>query len=363
MEKGYKKIPILRAILFKDYDEALKLISADQTLVNMIHKKSGDSPLIVASRLMNKEIVKLLLENGANIEHKNLDGKQAIHEAASCGSQDILEQLISRKADVDALKRADWTPLMFACVNGHLKCAAVLVEYGASCGRMNKDGWTPFHLACREGHLDIVKYLLTVDGKSYLKSSKNLRTPLHTSCMHGQMNVCQQLIDLPGIDIRAKDSCGSTPALDSIRFNFIDITKMLVEKSPDCLKDQDNLGKSAIHIAAQSGHCDALQYLHNDCCWNDINQSCGNAKMTPLHYAAKEGNIEALRYIMSLVDTVDCFETFGRTPLHLSVASNKLFVVPMILSAGADCEIKDSSGKYPVDYALSDKMKTLLNSF
>lgn len=358
MEKGYKNIPILRAILCNNYDEVLKLVSADQTLVNVIHKKSGDSPLIVASRLMNKETVQLLLENGANIKHKNLDGKQAIHEAASCGSSAILEQLIVSNADVDALKRADWTPLMFACVNGHLQCVTVLIEHGASVSRINKDGWTAFHLACREGHVDILKYLLTVDDKLHLNSSKNLRTPLHTGCMHGQMKVCQQLIDLPGIDVKAKDSCGSTPALDSIRFNFIEITKILVKKSPDCLQDNDNLGKSAIHIAAQSGHCAALQYLHNDCRSN-INQTCGNAKMTPLHYAAKEGNTEALKYIMSLADTVDCFDKFGRTPLHLSVASNKLLVVTLLLNAGADCSMKDSCGKYPVDYALSDKMKAL----
>ena len=360
MEKGYKTLPILMAILSNDHSEVLRLLSIDRALVNVVHKKSGDSPLIVASRLMNQKIVKLLLENGANVQHKNLDGKRAIHEASSCGSLFILEQLISSKADVDALKRADWTPLMFACVNGHLDCATVLVEHGASVDRVNKDGWTAFHLACREGHIEILKYLLSVDGRSHMNISKNLRTPLHTSCMHGQENVCQILIGLPGVDVRARDSCGSTPVLDSIRFNFIGIAKLLVEESSDCLQDYDNLGKSLIHVAAQSGHCAALKYLVVDCRHN-INQPCGNSKMTPLHYAAKEGNVEALKYIISLVDSVDCYDKFGRTPLHLSVASNKLLVVPLLLNAGADRGIRDTAGMYPMDYVLSNQMKLLLN--
>ena len=362
MEKGYKNIPILLAVLSKDFKEVQQLISTDPTVVNAIHKKSGDSPLIVASRFKNLEIARLLLENGAHVQLKNLDGKRAIHEASGVGSLNILEELLRYGSDVDALKRADWTPLMFACANGHLDCATVLIKHGASINRVNKDGWSAFHLACREGHVNVLKYLLSVDFGTHLICSKNSRTPLHTGCMHGQANVCKLLTNLKNVDLRAKDSCGSTPALDSIRFNFIGIAAMLVAKSQDCLLDTDNLGKGAIHVAAQSGHCSALEYLVVEC-KHDIDQQCGNSQMSPLHYAAKEGNIEALKYIISLVDSVDCCDKFGRTPLHLAVASNKLDSVPLLISARANLTLKDNHGKCPADYAFNSQMKDLLFSY
>lgn len=45
---------------------------------------------------------------------KNSEGKTPLHEASQFARFETVKFLIDHKCEVDALKRADWTPLMLA---------------------------------------------------------------------------------------------------------------------------------------------------------------------------------------------------------------------------------------------------------
>ena len=77
-------------------------------ILNYTYGKSGDTPLILASRYGHESAASFLIENGAIIEHHNIDGKTALHDAAQNGNLGCLEVLLKAGAHVDALKRADW---------------------------------------------------------------------------------------------------------------------------------------------------------------------------------------------------------------------------------------------------------------
>ena len=116
---------------------------------------------------------------------------------------------------MDALKRADWTPLMLACTkSGNGAVVAALLEGGADPALQNKDGWTAFHLAARaanddegeEGALVVLETLLRRDGSLWNTRSvrqevftfgassmidhgctfrsRNGRSPLHTAALN-----------------------------------------------------------------------------------------------------------------------------------------------------------------------------------
>ena len=107
----YAKMPCLRHAMEGNEKEFRKLItesSFDQELINYVYKKSGDTPLILASRYGHENIVSFLLENSAEIEHHNIDGKTALHDAAQNESISCVKVLLSHGALVDVLKRADW---------------------------------------------------------------------------------------------------------------------------------------------------------------------------------------------------------------------------------------------------------------
>ena len=70
---------------------------------------------------------------------------------------------------MEATDENGWTPLHFACDEGHLPIVQYLLTRllgRADLQTTDRDGRTPLHLACRNGHRDVVQYLLTPDRES-----------------------------------------------------------------------------------------------------------------------------------------------------------------------------------------------------
>lgn len=85
-------------------------------------------------------------------------------------------------ADVDALKRADWTPLMLACTktgSDAYKCIVALLEAKANPLLRNKDGWTSLHLVCRSGDENAFDLLVNKFVERIDDRSNNGRSVMH----------------------------------------------------------------------------------------------------------------------------------------------------------------------------------------
>ncbi|WKT54412.1 Ankyrin repeat [Fusarium oxysporum f. sp. vasinfectum] len=107
----------------------------------------------------NIEIVKMLLEKGADAAAANEYGRTPLHEASENSHLEIAKMLLEKEADAGTANKYGWTPLHEASKNGHLKIAKMLLEKGADAGAATKDGRTPLHEASKNGHLEIVKIL------------------------------------------------------------------------------------------------------------------------------------------------------------------------------------------------------------
>lgn len=110
------------------------------TLLNKVHKASGDSPMHLACRHGCLDLAMEFHEIWTvDVKTKNLDGKTPLHEAASNGHTGVVKFLLDKGIDVDCLKRSDWTPLMMACTKcGNLNTVKTLTEHGAVASLVNK---------------------------------------------------------------------------------------------------------------------------------------------------------------------------------------------------------------------------------
>ena len=61
--------------------------------------------------------------------------------------------LLEKGAEVDRADTEGWTPLLTACMMGHVDAARLLLENGAEVDRANKNGWTPLFAACLNGNV------------------------------------------------------------------------------------------------------------------------------------------------------------------------------------------------------------------
>ncbi|GAB6029922.1 Ankyrin repeat domain-containing protein 16 [Chamberlinius hualienensis] len=233
---------------------------------NNYHCKSGDSLAHIAARCGHVNILSCLKKELAyyNFEQANFDGKRPIHEAAQSGHAECLRYLISLNVDINCLKKADWTPLMLSCAKDNFEVVNELVASGAQQDIKNKDGWTAFHIACRAGHLDIVSLLLHSNVNAWKTVSKNGRTPLHTAALHGCNEIVKLLIEEGGYVTDEQDHCESTPLMDALRANHVDVARNIVTLQGADVRLKDKLGRQALHHAAQAGSVQSLLYLINE---------------------------------------------------------------------------------------------------
>ena len=77
------------------------------------------TPLHHAARAGDAAMVRLLLENGADLEARDPGGTTALHYAAYWGHPEVAQVLLAAGADPNALDRAGYTPLAWARERDH----------------------------------------------------------------------------------------------------------------------------------------------------------------------------------------------------------------------------------------------------
>jgi ankyrin repeat protein len=114
------------------------------------------------------EAARLLIQYGANIEARDVDGRTPLHHAAMDCHSDVAQALIEAGADVNARSADGQTPLHEASCR---KVAELLIKAGANTGARDKYGKTPLDIAVIEGRHDVVAALL--------EAALNTTTPLN----------------------------------------------------------------------------------------------------------------------------------------------------------------------------------------
>jgi len=152
-----------------------ELTKSVKVLVNKganVNKVSGpneypyvnDTVLIIAAQNDYMEIVKILLEKGANFEvrcHSRswCAGKDAMIYAANFGNVEIIQLLLSKGANIDVQDKTGNSPLMMAARNGEETVAQFLVEKGANVNLINDKGYSASTYAYEQGHEKIFDLL------------------------------------------------------------------------------------------------------------------------------------------------------------------------------------------------------------
>ena len=88
------------------------------------------------------------------------DKNDELLEAIMDGDIERAKSLIDAGADVNARDIDGWTPLMYAALNGHTEIVELLIESGADVNAEDNNGQTVLMFATRGGHTEIVEILI-----------------------------------------------------------------------------------------------------------------------------------------------------------------------------------------------------------
>ncbi|XP_076082645.1 uncharacterized protein LOC143053752 [Mytilus galloprovincialis] len=123
------------------------------------------------------EALKLCLQNGADIDYRDLFGETALMKAAEEGHLEICKLLIDRGCKINITSGYGQTALMFAVWGGHLEICRLLIDRGCKIDITEASGVTALHCAAQGGYLQITKCLVEQGGASPLITTRKGKTP------------------------------------------------------------------------------------------------------------------------------------------------------------------------------------------
>jgi ankyrin repeat protein len=138
----------------------------------------ANTPLIKAAAYGRIEVVKLLLEKGADVNKHNEGGETPLHYAARHGHVKVMEILLDHGADPTKKGTGCGTPMQWAGRGGQIGAIKVLMRYGVSVNQRGSGDGTALHEAVNHDHPDTVRFLLE-NGAEVNARLEYGCTPLH----------------------------------------------------------------------------------------------------------------------------------------------------------------------------------------
>ena len=178
--------------------------------------KGNTTALYIASQIHNTNIVKYLLDKDAITEIEGDNHYTPLSIAARYGLADIVKILIDKGADVNY---GSFTPIFMASKGGNLKSVKYLIEGDADINLKNNDGDTALTIAAYHGFDYILDYLLKKGAKIDITNHES-RTALMIAVDLHHVKCVARLLQRQNISIELEDSHGQT-ALGSAFENLI----------------------------------------------------------------------------------------------------------------------------------------------
>jgi len=164
-----KRTPLMVAAHLRRYDAARALIAAGAN-INAFDADRYDV-ITIAAVADDPEMLRIAIEGGANttLVTSIYDGT-ALIAAAHLGHDEVVRMLIEHGAPLDHINNLDWTALIEAIVLGdggprHIATVKALVEAGADVDIADGRGVRPLALARGRGYTEIIEILEAAGAK------------------------------------------------------------------------------------------------------------------------------------------------------------------------------------------------------
>jgi ankyrin repeat protein len=138
-----------------DADKLKRLLNAG---VNIEARDvNGSTPILIATANNHTNIVKILLDAGANPNEKNRWQDTTLVWAAHFNNVEMAKLLVAKEAMLEYINGQ--TALHFACWRGDVNIVKYFLTIGADINKKDHDGMTPLAYALKDNKTAIVEHL------------------------------------------------------------------------------------------------------------------------------------------------------------------------------------------------------------
>ncbi|MHB9146880.1 MAG: ankyrin repeat domain-containing protein [Candidatus Amoebophilus sp.] len=164
------------AVLKKNYEIVNMLLKHSPYLINY-KNNDGNTSVYFAISQEDEKILKLLLNNSAvnaDLESRNRKGICPFHMAAAKNNIDIIKLLLECGANIDIKDRIGYTPVHIAACKGHTELVKFFISHGADIKIAATDEYknAPIHTAVKHNHVKVVRLLLSQGANVNTKNAK-----------------------------------------------------------------------------------------------------------------------------------------------------------------------------------------------
>ena len=260
--------------------------------------------------------------------------------------------------------RAAEPPLVAAAKHGDQAAALTLLQQGAAVDEPEPDGTTALHWAVRGGDSTLVRALLEAGAEANAANRYGM-TPQHLAAVNGDAETLRMLL-AAGADANATLPEGETVLLSAARTGSVGAIDALVEHGAQIDSRENWYGETALMWAAAQNHGGAVRALLEHGANADIRSApqvwekrrasqslLPLGEWTPLFYAARENALDAGKALIEGGADLDLADPDGATALVIAIINAHYEFAALLLQAGADPNVVDTSGMGAL-YAAAD---------
>lgn len=313
-----------------------------QVDLNWQTESNHDTALTLACAGGHEDLVSLLLNRGAHLEHRDKKGFTPLMLAATAGHAGVVDILLSHGADLEAQsERTKDTALSLACSGGRYEVVEILLARGANKEHRNVSDYTPLSLAASGGYVNIIKLLLQHGAEINSRTGSKLGiSPLMLAAMNGHVAAVRLLLD-NGSDINAQIETNKNTALTLACFQGRqEVVALLVDRKAN-VEHRAKTGLTPLMEAASGGYVEVGRVLLDK--GADVNAPpVPSSRDTALTIAADKGHYAFVELLIKRGAAIDVKNKKGSSPLWLACNGGYLDVVQLLVAAQADIDSMDN---------------------
>eukprot|EP00339_Tiarina_fusa_P026884 CAMPEP_0117079938 /NCGR_PEP_ID=MMETSP0472-20121206/56418_1 /TAXON_ID=693140 ORGANISM="Tiarina fusus, Strain LIS" /NCGR_SAMPLE_ID=MMETSP0472 /ASSEMBLY_ACC=CAM_ASM_000603 /LENGTH=337 /DNA_ID=CAMNT_0004807407 /DNA_START=42 /DNA_END=1055 /DNA_ORIENTATION=- len=256
--------------------EKMKTVMEDDHFeVDIAEDRMGCTALHYACFYKHMDIVTYLVNAGAPVDVKNGSGRTPISWAVEKKAYDIVAFLLESEADPSIADRNGIAPLHIAAKSGDYKMVETLLSINTETEEWTKlnaktnEGFTAASFAAYQGNYNMLVLLYEYGADFGIVSSESKISPLHRAASQGHLKVVRYLLD-NGADIDGSDSLGRTAVHMAVNSGQKDLLQILLSYSPQIISDEDSVC-SLIECASVRNNTDVAQLLQSCSAENTVN--------------------------------------------------------------------------------------------